>query len=261
MAFVKQNTGKAEVERKKIKNAFSHRQMQDDDIILPPSYKENTGWQSVLNILAGLVLGAVVIFFLVMPASKEALNARHNEELRQNLEIINQKSIEIDSLNQKLEAAKRAEEQAENALTTMQNDSGSILGQYQKLVQILEAYRNGDSAGAALLYVELDASVLQDGVLNDIVAWVQQDMEENGWQLLMQMGDEAMAQENGVQQAVEAYQKSLLIRKDDPELLYKLAMAYLVSGDADTANQYFGEVIMNHPDSEYAAPAKEQRGF
>lgn len=49
MAVAKHNTGKAEVEKRKLKNAFSHRQMQDDDIIIPPSYKENTGWQSVIE--------------------------------------------------------------------------------------------------------------------------------------------------------------------------------------------------------------------
>lgn len=71
---------------------FRHRQMQDDDIIMPPSYKENTGWQSVLNILVGLVLGAMVIFFLVMPANTEALNAKHNQELKDTLEELNQKN-------------------------------------------------------------------------------------------------------------------------------------------------------------------------
>lgn len=44
MSIVKAHTGRAEVERKKLNNAFSHRQMQDDDIILPPTYKETTGW-------------------------------------------------------------------------------------------------------------------------------------------------------------------------------------------------------------------------
>ena len=43
MEYVKSRTGKADVERRKMKNAFSHRQMQDDDVILPPTYKENTG--------------------------------------------------------------------------------------------------------------------------------------------------------------------------------------------------------------------------
>lgn len=261
MAYVKQNTGRAEVERRKIKNAFSHRQMQDDDIILPPSYKENTGWQMVLNILTGLVLGAVVIFFLVMPASKEALNSRHNEELRQKLELINQKSIEINDLNEKLETAKLAEQKAEDALATMQSSSGSVLGQYQKLVKILQAYRDEDLRKAAQLYVEIDASVLNDGVLNDIVSWVQQDMGKNGWQILAQMGDEAMNRENGAAQAIDAYQKSLLIKGKNPEVIYKLGMAYLAAGDTETANQHFGDVIMNYPNSEFAEQAKTQRGY
>ena len=68
MEYVKSRTGKADVERRKMKNAFSHRQMQDDDVILPPTYKENTGWQSIINIGIGLILGAVMIFFLVIPA-------------------------------------------------------------------------------------------------------------------------------------------------------------------------------------------------
>lgn len=63
MEYVKSRTGKADVERRKMKNAFSHRQMQDDDVILPPTYKENTGWQSIINIGIGLILGAVMIFF------------------------------------------------------------------------------------------------------------------------------------------------------------------------------------------------------
>mgnify|MGYP000314437361 CR=1 FL=1 len=57
MEYVKSRTGKAEVEKRKMKNAFSHREMQDDDVILPPTYKENTGWQSIINIGIGLVLG------------------------------------------------------------------------------------------------------------------------------------------------------------------------------------------------------------
>ena len=69
MAVAKHNTGKAEVEKRKLKNAFSHRQMQDDDIIIPPSYKENTGWQSVMNILVGLILGVAVFMYVMYRVS------------------------------------------------------------------------------------------------------------------------------------------------------------------------------------------------
>ncbi|MDD3252463.1 MAG: tetratricopeptide repeat protein [Lachnospiraceae bacterium] len=261
MTVAKQNTGRAEIEKRKLKNAFSHRQMQDDDIIIPPSYKENTGWQSILNILVGLVLGAMVIFFLVMPASREALNAAHNQELEKHLELVNQKSIEIDSLNQKLEDAQAAQASAEGTLATLVSDNGGVISQYQNLARMLQAYRDEDLRTVAEVYVGTDMDVLNDGVLNDIVTAIRADMSEQGYGILAQMGDEAMNQENGAAQAIDYYQKSLLIKGDNPEVIYKVGMAYQATGDTDQANEYFGNVIMNYPDSDYAAQAKTQRGY
>lgn len=261
MAIVKENTGRAEIEKRKLKNAFSHRQMQDDDIIIPPSYKENTGWQTILNILAGLVMGAAVIFFLVMPASKEALNSSHNQEIQKYLSQVNDKSIQIADLERQMSEAKKAQDAAEDSLAAMVSDNGGVLSQYQTLIHILQAYRNDDMKSAALLYSDLDTAVLNDGVVNDIVSQIQSDMSANGWQLLMQMGEEAMAQEGGGQQAVDYYQRSMKIKGEDPQLLYLIGMAYVSLGDTETANEYFGNVIMNYGNSEYAAQAKEQRGY
>lgn len=261
MAVAKQNTGRADVEKRKLKNAFSHRQMQDDDIIIPPSYKENTGWQSILNILVGLVLGAMVIFFLVMPSVTEALKSRQNQELRANLEIINQRNIEIDELNRQLEESKKLQEDAEGRLAVLVNDNGGVISQYQNLVKILQAYRDEDLRTAVLLYVDTDMTMLSDGVLDGTVAWIQEDMGTNGAQILMQMGDEAMNQENGGAQAVEYYLKSLQIQPQNAEVIYKTGLAYQAQGDTDTANQYFGDIIMNYPDSDYAEDAKTQRGY
>ncbi len=261
MTIVKQNTGRAEIEKRKLKNAFSHKQMQDDDVIMPPTYKENTGWQSILNILTGLILGVAVVFFLVMPASRESLSQRHNDEIQKYLEQINQLNIRIDALEQANVAAEAAREQAESSLNAMMDESGGALRQYQNLAQILEACQNGDLRTAAQIYVETDMTVLHDGVLDSLADQVQQDMAAQGYAVLEQMGDEAAAGENGAAQAAEYYQKSLQIKGDNPGVIYKLGMAYQSQGDTDTANQYFGDVIMNYPDSDYAAAAKEQRGY
>lgn len=263
MAVAKHNTGKAEVEKRKLKNAFSHRQMQDDDIIIPPSYKENTGWQSVMNILVGLILGVVVVYFLIMPAKQEAMNALHNKEQLANLEQINQKSLEIDSLMQQLEDAKKAQEAAEGSLEAMEADSGGVISQYQNMVKLLEAYRAEDAKTAAVLYTSMDMSVLTDGVLNQTVAWIQQDMSENGWKTLLSMGDEAMSQESGAgaSQAIDYYNRSLQIHPGNAEVIYKLGLAYEAAGDKDKANEYFGEIIMNYPDSEFMEDSKVRRGY
>ncbi len=260
MAVAKRNTGKADVEKRKLKNAFSHRQMQDDDIIIPPTYKENTGWQSVLNILVGLVLGAMVIFFLVMPAMRESLNVQHNQEQLQNLEVINQKNIEIDSLIRQAEDAKAAQEMAETSLASLLSENGGVISQYQKLVQILEAYRAEDAETAALLYVDTDMEVLNDGVLDQTVDWIHADMAEHGWKTLLDMGDAARAAGNPAQ-AVDYYNKSLQIQAANEEVIYKLGLAHQDLGDEDTANQYFGDIIMNYPNSEYAEDAKTRRGY
>ena len=263
MAVAKHNTGKAEVEKRKLKNAFSHRQMQDDDIIIPPSYKENTGWQSVMNILVGLILGVAVVYFLIMPAKQEAMNALHNKEQLANLEQINQKSLEIDSLMQQLEDAKKAQEAAERSLEAMEADSGGVISQYQNMVKLLEAYRAEDAKTAAVLYTSMDMSVLTDGVLNQTVAWIQQDMSENGWKTLLSMGDEAMSQESGAgaSQAIDYYNRSLQIHPGNAEVIYKLGLAYEAAGDKDKANEYFGEIIMNYPDSEFMEDSKVRRGY
>ena len=196
-----------------------------------------------------------------MPASREAIYSEHNEEVRQNLEAINQANIEIDSLKKQAETAKLAQQKAEESYAALANDNGDVISQYQKLVQVLQAYQNQDMRTAAVLYTDMDLSVLNDGVLNDIVAWVQQDMAANGYQVLEQMGDEASGQENGAAQAVEYYQKSLLIKPDNTAVIFKIGMVYQTQGDTDQANEYFGQIIMNYPDSEYAAQAKEQRGY
>ena len=180
--------------------------------------------------------------------------------MKNTLEELNQKNIEIDSLNQKMEEAKSAQSEAEENLKTLQNSSGGTLAQYQNLVKILQAYRDEDQKTATLLYVDTDWSVLNDGVLNETVAWIQKDMSENGYTLLMNLGDEALAA-GDVAGAADYYQKSLQIKGDNPEVIYKLGMAYVTAGDQETATQYFTDVIMNYPNSEYVDDAKTQPGY
>ena len=262
MDIAKHNTGKAEVEKRKLQNAFSHRQMQDDDIIIPPSYKETTGLQSVLNILVGLVLGAMVIFFLVMPAKTEALNASHNQETQKILEQLNQKNLEVDDLNSQLDTANAEKQKAEDSLQTIVSSNDGILSQYQRLVQILQAYRDNDMKTAAQLYSDTDFSVMNDDAsMRNTISWIQTDMGEKAWKILEELGDEAVSQDPASQQALVYYQKSLLVKGDNPSALYKLGSVYQAQGDMNSANTYYGDVILNFPNSEYAREAQRQRGY
>lgn len=260
MSIVKRHTGRAEIERRKLNHAFSHRQMQDDDIIIPPTYKESTGWQMILHIIAGLAMGAAVIFFLVMPAKERSLNSAHNQEYLEAMELVNQKSQEIADMQASQSSMVQERDQAVEAWQSLVDENGGILVQYQQLVQILKAYKDDDFQTAVLLYADLNPELIEDETMQGIIAEIRTDMEANGYQVLMEQAGQAR-QAGSSDQALEYYQKSLAINGDNPQALYDMASIYQEKGDTDTANELFGRVIMEYPDTELAAQAKEARGY
>lgn len=260
MSIVKANTGRAEVEKRKLTNAFSHKQMQDDDVIIPPAYKENTGGQMIINILIGLALGMAAFFFLVMPARTRALNNEHNQEILSYSSQLNEKNLEIDRLTEELAGATEEREQAEEELSEAESASGGLLNQYTILIQMLEAYRNDDFNTVVQLYTQWDAAQITDESLQPIIQDIHRDMTENGYQVLAELGDSARSS-GDYQQAINYYEMSLRINENNPEVIFNEAMAYSALGQTDQANELFGRVIMDFSGSEYAQQAREQRGY
>ena len=260
MEYVKSRTGKADVERRKMKNAFSHRQMQDDDVILPPTYKENTGWQSIINIGIGLILGAVMIFFLVIPARERSLNYEHNQEMLSYTDRLNLANQELAELENELSQYRQQNEEAQAQIAEMQGNSNSVLAQYATVAEILQAYRNEDFRTAVQLYIDMDASLITDENMLNIFAGIQADMTANAPAELEAMAAEAEAAGDH-ELALHYYESYMAINDRNPQIIYNMAMIYQTMGDTETADQLFGQVIMNFSDSELAAQAQEQRGY
>lgn len=255
MSIVKKNTGKAEVEKRKLKNAFSHHKMQDDDVIMPPSYKENTGWQSVLNILAGLILGMMVIYFLVMPANTRALNNEHNDEIITYSQKLNAKNQELESLQASYDELQARADEMESRLSTIEGDNSQVLAQYQTLIGILQAYRSNDILSVARLYVDLDTSLITDESILAIADAVKTDMETNGYQLLENLGTQAW-NAGRQDEAAEYYQKSLEVQPNNPSATYLLGRLYQSQGNSDLAREYFTRIITEFPESDQASQAE-----
>ena len=240
MSIVKSHTGRAEVERKKMDVAFSHRQMQDDDVILPPTYRETTGWMTIINIAVGLALGAAVIWFLVMPALEQELNNQHNQELTGVLQEVNQKNLEIGALGQRLSDMESERDQAASQLLTMQEDEEGRIRQYQRLVQILKAREAQDMRTVATVYADMDLGLITDPDTAAVAAEIAAYMETEGYQVLADMGNEARDAGNQ-DTALDLYQKSLNIKGDNPQVIYDMALIYQAKEERDKANELFGQ--------------------
>ena len=260
MSIVKENTGRAEVERQRMDNAFSHTKLEDDNIILPPTYKESTGGQVVLNSLIGVVLGVAAFMTLVMPSIEERLNSEHNQEIISYSEQLSQSNIRIDQLETQLAQAEGDRDSAEASLNSVVSDSGGTISQYASLARILQAYRDDDFRTAAQIYAGLNTSLITDPNLQPILEEIQGDMADRGWQVLDELGDAAVGS-GDYAGAVTYYDASLRLNGDNPGVMYDKAAALQAQGQEEAADDLFDQIIENYPDTDYAAMSREQRGY
>ena len=260
MEFVKSKTGKADVEKRKLKNAFNHREMEDNDVILPPTYKENTGWQSIINIGIGLALGVIVVLFMILPARDRSLNYQHNQEMRIYADKLNLANQEADKLRKEAQQLETEKEKAETDLENLLGDSDSTLVQYQTLVEILQAYRSEDFETAVKLYINLDTAKITNENMINILAEVEADMAANAPAVLETLAVQS-TEAGDLDQALRYYEEYMEFDDRNPQIIFNMAMIYKNKGEEETSDQLFGQVIMNFEDEELAAKAKEERGY
>lgn len=260
MEYVKSKTGKADVEKRKLKNAFNHREMEDNDVILPPTYKENTGWQSIINIGIGLALGVIVVLFMILPARDRSLNYQHNQEMRIYADKLNLANQEADKLRKEAEQYANEKAKAEENLESLIGDSDSTLVQYQTLVEILQAYRREDFETAVKLYIDMDTEKITNENVINILTEIEADMTANAPAVLETLA--AQSTEAGdLDLALKYYEEYMEFDDRNPQIIFNMAMIYKNKGDEETSDQLFGQVIMNFEDEALAEKAKEERGY
>ena len=249
----------------KNKNIFSHNQMQDDEVIIPSTYKEYTGWQTVVNIGAGLIIGAASIFFLYIPTMTARLNSKHNSELIAISEKLSNANNEVSTLSKSNTELKSENER----LTSESNSNGETtknqIIQYQKLVGLVGAMNSKKISEAAIIYATMDSSQIVDipesgvsvkAVYNEIAS----RLNVEGYKPLLTLGDTSMAAKD-YNTAISYYDMAISIKPDYVEAMYKKATAYKASGNEDAANGVYNEIISKFPNSEYATKARTDRGF
>lgn len=260
MSIVKQNTGRAEAEKKHMIRRFSHQKMEEDDVIMPPTYRENTGFSIVLYLIIGMVIGLVASVFMVLPTRVSDLNNRHNEEIVSYSQKLNSANQQYKDLKSQYDALEESSAKVQQELDELKNGNTSVIAQYQSLIGVLQSYRAGDLAGAAQAFAEADFSLITDTAITAIVEDIRADMTGNVYQVLVSSGMEQWNAGNR-DQAMAYFQASLKIKPDNPEAMYYVGRLYQDAGDTENANAMFDQVVGNFPDSEYAPKAQNARGY
>ena len=260
MSIVKKNTGRADVEKRRMVKAFSHKKMEDDDVIIPATYKENTGISTVLHIIAGLILGMLAFYFLMMPARERDLNRQRDEELTSYIQMLNNANQEKEDLQEEYGALEAQAQEVQTRLDELTTGNTSIMAQYQSLIQVLQSYRTGDLAAAAVTFSQSSFDLIEDEGIQAIVENLRQDMASNVYQVLVDTG---LTQWNAGNrdQAMTYFQASLAVQPANPEVMYYIGRLYQDAGDTENANAMFDRVVTEFPDSEYVSRVQNARGY
>ena len=245
----------SEEERVKKKKEAIVYQSGNDTVIQPVGKKEIVGFQTLLNIIIGVVIGVGVAWYLVVPARVQHAQSQVNEQLKSVSEQLDAKTVQVDELTQQI-----------NDLTKEKDSLSSSLNEAQGVNVAVEA--NTDLIEAALMYMNKTAD---EQTIAEELELIDQDYLDNDatesfktlYQTILEAvgpvvakgyyntGYEAFRTEE-YDTAIENLEKAFKYDATNGEELYNLAQSYNRSGDTDKAVETYKKVIELFPNTEKA---------
>ncbi len=245
----------SEEERVKKKKEAIVYQSGNDTVIQPVGRKEIVGFQTLINIVIGVVIGVGIAWYLVLPARVQQAQNSANTQLKTVSEQLDAKTVQVDELTQQI-----------SALTKEKDSLSSSLDEAQGVNVAVEA--NTDLIEAALMYINKSAdeqTIAQELELidDDFLANEATESFKTLYQMILDdvgpvvaktyynTGYEAFRIEE-YDTAIENLEKAFKYDPSNGEALYNLAQAYNRSGDTDKAVETYKQVIELFPDTEKA---------
>ncbi|MBQ2801192.1 MAG: tetratricopeptide repeat protein [Lachnospiraceae bacterium] len=252
-----------EVLRGKKINAISDRKdtrvtykVGNDTVIQPKEYKENTGISTVINISIGLVLGAVLVWLVVMPAKIALTKSDASKEINRYSEQVAVKAAEVEDLQADIESLKNQNKEIQVKLDEYEGDGG-VLNSYDALLTAANLYMDGKATEVADIISGIAPETVEsakDG-FKTVYGKINGEVMGEAADEYYKTGYSAYSNGN-YEEAIENLQKAYTIDNTSVNALYYMARSYQKSGDNENAARYFQEVIDKFPGTKSAMDAQ-----
>ena len=233
--------------------------LSGDDVIIPKSpYKEhNPTTMAILYIIIGALVGAAIIFFVVVPARTKTLQ---NEAQIAQAEL----TAEIESLEAELESAAEEVENAEAEAQDAQDEADSSNTSYEIISAELEAYEALVTAYAALEEGDMDAAAEAIESVGELVVDVSEMSEtfQNSYNTFID-AQASTVLANNISAGIAAYNSEEYQECVDyllpvyetgyvtQDVLYYLGHAYSKLQDKSNTLKYLYEYQETYPEGAY----------
>ena len=129
---------------------------ENDIVVQPPAFRESSLAATLLNIGVGFLVGACLVWFLLVPANTQRINREANERIVGYSNTMASQAAEMIELKEQIaeseETVASAQQQIEDANTQTES--------YENLIKAYASYQNGNYTAAANVMANIQPDLL-----------------------------------------------------------------------------------------------------
>lgn len=227
-------------------------QSGNEMIIQPTNIKENNGLWTIINIVIGLVIGAAVTGFLIVPARIQMVKNQYSAKENESYEQIQSKNAEIEALNAQIQQMQSSVDSANAQISSLQGDGG-VIKNMNNLIEAERLYITGDLPGALRALATVNKETLEEQAKT-----AYQTVYDNCLPAILSEAEKQYRNRNNCDAAIQYYQQILAVDGRNEEALYHIAAAYAKKGQNAEAIQSYNNYLQAFPSGKYAANATRE---
>ena len=219
-------------------------------VIQPPAFRETSVVATLINLCFGLLVGAAVVWFLVVPATRKDINENANAKIVEYSDTMASQSTQIAKLKEQIKESENTVASANEQIDAAKQEVDS----YENLLKAYSAYTDGDYSSVLKVIenidekgLSVDARILYDSIYAKVSDSLFSDYKSKGIQAYVDKDYES---------AAENLQKAMDIKDTDYNVLECLALAYREIGKNSQARGVFAQIVKTFPNSRRAVNAQ-----
>lgn len=213
----------------------------------------NTGFLSFINVLIGIVIGAAVIWLLIVPSITKGKATEYNQAIVEYSAQISERNKEVTSLQNQIQELQTELDQYKTTVGDTVDDAGASEA---NLIEAMSSYLQDNLQEAGNYIAEIEPAAITDAKLQKIYNLLREKTKDSVTEDLFDAAYESY--DNG--QYVDAIAgMTKVLRMDDTHTgaIFYMGRAYHQLGDTVNAASYYQRLIESYPDSKYVADAED----
>lgn len=222
----------------------------NETIIQPATFRESSAVATFLNIFLGLVLGGAIVWFLVVPATRQSIYAVANEQVTNANSKMASEVARVQDLEEEIEGYQAQIDEANATMEAANTKAAS----YEDLMEVSRLFISGDQTAAAQALEQVDSESL-DGTGEELYNAIMDNLRSLMYTNYRNTADQAYMS-GDYATAAEYYQLAVETDPTNADALLYLGMSYYNQGNTTEADRVFNEFQQLFP-----ARASEVEGY